>query len=187
MVAPSLDAGDEAAFQKINRPHRDISIEKLIFGLCEFRKEFSGELWLEIFLVEGINTDIEQIKKIKNIIARINPDKIQLNTAVRPTADRAVQRLGIEKLRAIAEELGPKCEIISSDPLAGDMQSQHTETEKTVLSVLKRRPCSVNDVCSGLGLSRNEVLKCITALQQQGLVVCEEKDGTVFFKAKVDL
>ena len=187
VVAPSLDAGDEATFQKINRPHRDISIEKLILGLCAFRKEFAGELWLEVFLVDRINTDIEQIKKIKKIIERIDPDKIQLNTAVRPTAERGVGKLDAPELRAVAEELGPKCQVISSAPVTGNMQSQYEETVKTVLSVLKRRPCSLNDVCSGLGLNRNEALKCITGLQQQGVVVSEEKNGTVFFKAKADL
>ena len=91
------------------------------------------------------------------------------------------------ELRAVAEELGPKCQVISSAPVTGNMQSQYEETVKTVLSVLNRRPCSLNDVCSGLGLNRNEALKCITGLQQQGVVVSEEKNGTVFFKAKADL
>jgi wyosine [tRNA(Phe)-imidazoG37] synthetase (radical SAM superfamily) len=57
VVLPSLDAGDEVAFRKINRQHPDINIEKLITGLCEFRNEFSGRIWLEVFFVEGLNTD----------------------------------------------------------------------------------------------------------------------------------
>ena len=56
VVLPSLDAGDEATFQKINRPHKDISIEKLISGLCQFRREYKGQIWLEVFFIEGINT-----------------------------------------------------------------------------------------------------------------------------------
>ena len=53
VVIPSLDAGDAETFQKVNRPHRDINIENLIFGLSKFRDEFSGQIWLEVFFVES--------------------------------------------------------------------------------------------------------------------------------------
>ncbi|MHC4124943.1 MAG: radical SAM protein [Planctomycetota bacterium] len=70
VVLPSLDAGDEAVFEQINRPDENISFEKLVSGLIEFRKEFGGQIWLEVFLLEGVNTTTEQIKKIKNIIKK---------------------------------------------------------------------------------------------------------------------
>ncbi len=102
VVMPSLDAGDEQTFQKVNRPHRDISIENLISGLCAFRDEFAGRIWLEVFFAEGLNTEAEQIAKIKAAIELIRPDKIQLNTAVRPTAEADIKKLDAEKLQAIA-------------------------------------------------------------------------------------
>ena len=57
------------------------------------------------------------------------------------------------------------------------------DIRNTLLSMLKRRPCSLNDVCSGLGIGRNEALKYITLFQQQGAVGLQQKDGTTFFKA----
>ena len=77
VVLPSLDAGDEQTFQKINRPHSELNVERLISGLCEFRKEYAGQIWLELFFIEGFNTDIEQIAKIKDAVSRIRPDKVQ--------------------------------------------------------------------------------------------------------------
>jgi len=182
VLLPSLDAGDEQIFQKINRPHKYISIEKLINGLCEFRKEFTGQIWLEVFLVEGLNTDIEQIAKIKNAIERIRPDKIQLNTAVRPTADTDIKRLDAEKLQAAATQLGPKCEVVVD--FSPRHYGKYVENKaENVLSMLKRRPCSLNDICSGLSIDHNEALKYISYYQQQGLIDSEQKGGTVFFKA----
>jgi len=182
VVVPSLDAGDEQTFRKINRPHRDISIEKLIAGLCAFRDGFSGQIWLEIFFIEGVNTDSEAIGKIKDAIKRIRPDKIQLNTAVRPTAVVGVKRLDAEKLQVIAEKLGEKCEVVAD--FSPGWRGKHFEGKaEDVLSMLKRRPCSLNDICSGLGIVRNEALKYITHLQQQGVIGSEQKDGTTFFKA----
>ena len=193
VVLPSLDAGDEATFQKINRPHRDISIEKLISGLCQFRQEYNGQIWLEVFFVEGINTADEQIAKIKEAIAKIKPDKVQLNTAVRPTADEGIRKVKAEKLQTIAEKLGDNAEVIADFLFRPYRKSLEKETirqpdeknkAETLFSVLKRRPCSVEDLCSGLGWHRNEVLKYIADLEQKGVIISEEKGGVLFFRTK---
>ena len=181
VVMPSLDAGDEQTFQKVNRPHRDISIENLISGLCAFREEFAGRIWLEVFFVEGLNTEDEQIAKIRDAIELIRPDKIQLNTAVRPTAEAGIKRLDAERLQAIAARLGPKCEVVADFSLSHHGRGLENKAED-VLSILKRRPCSLNDICSGLGIGRNEALKYVTGLQHKGIIHSEKKDGRIFFK-----
>ncbi len=181
VVMPSLDAGDSETFQRINRPNRDINIENHIFGLSSFRNEFSGQIWLEVFLLEGFNTEPEQINKIKNAIERIRPDKIHLNTAVRPTAEPNLKRLNAEQLQSIASQLGPRCEIISDFSKLHQTNSFEKKADD-VLSILKRRPCSINDISSGLGINRNEAIKYIQNLQNRGLICSELKDGILFFR-----
>jgi wyosine [tRNA(Phe)-imidazoG37] synthetase (radical SAM superfamily) len=194
-VLPSLDAGDEQTFRKINRPHGDISIKNVISGLSAFRGEFSGQIWLEVFFVEAINTDAKQIAKIKDAIERIHPDKVQLNTAVRPTADPDIKRLNAEKLQAIATLLGPKSEVVADfstdrkgmglvSKVGGTLGHHFVINHKAqaLLSMLKRRPCSLNDICAGLGINCNEALQYINELQHRGIIHSEEKDGRVFFK-----
>jgi wyosine [tRNA(Phe)-imidazoG37] synthetase (radical SAM superfamily) len=182
VVMPSLDAGDTKTFRKVNRPHRDINIENLIFGLRAFRDEFVGQIWLEVFFVEGLNTKSDQISKIRNAIEQIRPDKVHLNTAVRPTAEPNLKRLDVEKLRAIAAQLGPQCEIIADFPTLHHVNFPEKKVDD-VLSILKRRPCSLNDISSGLGIGHNEAMKYIRDLQQRGLILSEQKDGILFFKA----
>jgi wyosine [tRNA(Phe)-imidazoG37] synthetase (radical SAM superfamily) len=195
VVMPSLDAGDEQTFQRINRPYHVISVEKLISGLCAFRNEFSGQIWLEVFFVEGINTGTEQIARIKEAIKLINPDRVHLNTAVRPTADPNIARLSAEKLQEIANRLGPKCEVVAdfSPARSGILNKSKSEDllephsvinrkAEALLSMLKRRPCSLNDICSSLSISRNEAIKHISDLQHQGIIQSEEKEGIIFFK-----
>lgn len=193
VVLPSLDAGDEQTFRKINRPHSDISIEKLISGLCSFRNEFSGRIWLEVFLVDTINTNPEQIAKIRAIIQRLRPDKVQLNTAVRPTAETNLKKLNVEKLRSISEQLGDNCEIISdfSDIRSGEEQDGssklHLEVEaktETLFSMLKRRPCSLDDICSAMRIVPNEALKYVTILSKRGVIDTEQRTGAIFYKVK---
>jgi wyosine [tRNA(Phe)-imidazoG37] synthetase (radical SAM superfamily) len=195
VVMPSLDAGDEQTFRKINRPHRGISIENAISGLCTFRNTFAGRIWLAVFLVEGINTGAEQIANINDAIERIRPDKVQLNTAVRPTTDPTIIRLSAQKLRDIAARLGPKCEVVAdfstghtgklSDSQAKDILRPHLamgRKTEALLSMLKRRPCSLNDISAGLGITHNEALEYISDLQQRGVIHSEQRDGRVFFK-----
>lgn len=189
VVLPSLDAGGEQTFAKINRPHPDINIEKLISGLCAFRSEYSGRIWLEVFLLDSVNSSPEEIAKIHAAIQRIRPDKVQLNTAVRPTAYENVKKMTADKLDKIAARLGPNCEVIADFSRRQTSERKHelgakqdkTITE-TLFSMLKRRPCSLNDVCSSMNMRRNEAIKYITELEQKGLIQSENIDGTIYFK-----
>jgi len=182
VILPSLDAGDEQTFWKINRPVAGISIEKLIAGLCELREVFAGEIWLEVFLVEGVNTEAEQIDKIKDAIRRIRPDKIQLNTAVRPTAEGFLERVSAEKLRTIASEIGGNSEVIADYSRPSRGKGVETGAEY-VLSMLRRRPCSLADISAGLGVDLGQTRELVKRLQRKGLVRSEGKQKTLFYKA----
>ena len=190
VVLPSLDAGDEDTFLKINRPHPDINIEKLIFGLCSFRKEYSGQIWLEVFLLDSINSSPGQIAKINAAIRQIQPDKVQLNTAVRPTTEENVRKLSIQRLHDIAAQIGPNCEVIADFSRNAAYESKNRlqlvadkTTIETLFSMLKRRPCSLNDICSSLNMHRNEAVKYISELEKQGRIYSEKTGGTIYFKA----
>lgn len=182
VVLPSLDAGDERTFRKINRPCKDISIERLVEGLAAFRSEFSGQIWLEVLLIEDLNTENKQISNMKRLIERICPDKIQLNMAVRPTAEADVRKLDAEKLKSVAARLGDNCEIVAGFSQENDAEQLESRPE-SVLSMLKRRPCTLEDICSSLGVNLNEAMKYISHLQDRGLVHSMEKDSVIFYKA----
>lgn len=111
LIVPSLDAVSQEVFAKINRPHEGIRIDQIIEGLVALRSEFNGRIWLEVMLVEGVNDDLPHIRKLKKIAERINPDKIQLNSPVRTTAEPGVLPVKKNKLLKIKEILGKNCEI----------------------------------------------------------------------------
>jgi wyosine [tRNA(Phe)-imidazoG37] synthetase (radical SAM superfamily) len=180
MVAPSLDAGDEATFEAVNRPNRDITIEKLVSGLEQFRKEYSGQIWLEVFLIAGVNTDAEQINLIKGLIERIRPDRVHLNTAVRPPAEANVRAVPREVLDRIARQIGGVCEVIGEAP-AGLSDRHAVRTEADVVSVLKRRPCTIEDICAGLGITRHEAAKHVGRLLEAGIVHSEQRGEVAYF------
>jgi wyosine [tRNA(Phe)-imidazoG37] synthetase (radical SAM superfamily) len=112
LIIPSFDAGTETTFQRINRPHRDITLEKIQSGLRLLRESYSGPLWLEVFLVEDINTSEKELLAIRACAERIAPDRIQLNTVDRTAAEPFVQAVDDERMKQIAAFFGPRCKVI---------------------------------------------------------------------------
>lgn len=182
VVLPSLDAGSQEIFEKINRPYQGLKFDTILAGLVKFREQFRGQLWLEVFFIEDFNTDNKEISLIKRAIELIQPDKVQVNSAVRPTAESGIKKVCSEKLNIIAEQLGPNCEVVA-DFCSSDKVNPVEKGDNLVLSMLKRRPCSLEDVCSGLGISLDEGREYIHALEHQGFIHREEKDGITFFTA----
>jgi wyosine [tRNA(Phe)-imidazoG37] synthetase (radical SAM superfamily) len=112
LVVPSLDSVIPEVFNKIDRPHPDIKIEGIIEGLVAFRKEFRGKIWLEVMILRCINDELAQIRKLKEAVDRINPDKVQINSSVRATSELGILPADKKRLEKICEILGDKCEII---------------------------------------------------------------------------
>jgi wyosine [tRNA(Phe)-imidazoG37] synthetase (radical SAM superfamily) len=63
-------------------------------------------------LIAGMNDDLKHIEELKKVIKRINPDRIQLNSPVRSTAEKNVFGVEKAKLEKIRKILGDKAEII---------------------------------------------------------------------------
>ncbi|MCX5707083.1 MAG: radical SAM protein [Candidatus Omnitrophica bacterium] len=112
LIVPSLDAVTPKLFTKIDFPHKDLKINDIVNGLIALRREFRGKLWLEVMLVKGVNDDLRHIKKLKEIIERINPDKIQLNSPVRAPLKNNILTVDKSKLNKIKALLGDRAEII---------------------------------------------------------------------------
>jgi len=112
LVLPSLDTASQDIFKKINMAVDSLRIDEIIQGLIDFRKEYKGKIWLEVMLVRGVNDALDQIRKLKEAIDLINPDKIQLNTPVRHTAVFGIKPPVKRRLEQIKEILGERCQII---------------------------------------------------------------------------
>ncbi len=183
LVLPSLDAGSEAVFQKVNRPHPGISFAKMVAGLQEFRREFAKPIWLEVFLLRGLSAWPEEVERIAEIAATIAPDRVQLNTVARPPAEDYAQGLAASTLRSCARRFGARAEIIA-DYNAETLTSSHRASEAEVKALLQRRPCRVEDIARGLGLHRNEVLKHLGHLLRTGEVSSVTRAGQTYYSAQ---
>ncbi|MFH1507100.1 MAG: radical SAM protein [Candidatus Omnitrophota bacterium] len=112
LVIPSLDAANQDVFNKIDRPAAGIKVQDILDGLIAFRKEYTGQIWLEIMLIKGSNDSSAHIKLLQEAIERIKPDRIQLNSPVRVTTETNLACVEQKKLEEIKEIFGDRCEII---------------------------------------------------------------------------
>ena len=188
VVLPDLDAGDEETFRVINRPGEGLTLKQIVQGLAEFRKEFSGQIWLEVFLVAGVNDSEAQVKKIARLAERVRPDKIQLNTAVRPPAFDTVSRVTAKRLEELSAFFTPRAEVVADFSKAVEKESVagaecHRAAEDEVLGMLRRRPCTVTDIAAGLGISEELAAAAIERLAQQGRAQSVMRGSDRYFSA----
>jgi wyosine [tRNA(Phe)-imidazoG37] synthetase (radical SAM superfamily) len=184
VVVPSLDAITPALFEYVNRPHSSLSIEDIVRGLIQFRKQYRGKLWLEILFCRGINDDREEVERLKAVIERLEPDRIQLNTPVRPPAEDFAFPLTFIQLEEIKNALGNKAEIISDFSAAlGD--ELHVVKDTEILNLIKRRPCTAEDISQALGLHITEVVKHLDHLRKTGVIRYRMYEHRGYYEADV--
>lgn len=183
ILVPSLDAGDEKLFQYINRPAPGWTLERLVTGLETFRPDYAGQIWLEVFLLGGVNDMQTEIRKIKTLADRIHPDRIQLNTVTRPAAEEFAFKTPEEQLQRVQAILGPKAEIIASSHKGRCEPAAAQANREQILAMLRRRPCTLEDIAQGLGASPNEVVKYIEELASRGRVTRVRTQGRAYYKA----
>lgn len=181
-VLPSLDAGDEKTFAKMNHPHPDLDFEQFVDGLIHFGAEYTGQIWLEVFFCDGVNTDEASVRNIAEQIRRINPDKVQINTSVRPIVHAEAARVSEQRLNAIAAKLGPSVEVIA-DFSKRPANAKKTAEPQVILETLRRRPCTLDDLCAGLGLSKQQLQPTLDQLQSISKITDEIIDQKKYYKA----
>ncbi len=163
LVIPSLDAVSKTVHETINRPEESLEIDRVIQGLVDFREQFRGQIWIEILYCRGINDSPSEVAKMKEVLERINPNQIQLNTVYRPPAEDFASPLTEERLSEIKEVFGGKASVIT--PYRGNRSiGGKGEVEAHIIDALKRRPLTADDMSEILGLHPQEIIKHLKGL-----------------------
>lgn len=181
LILPSLDAHNQDGFEIMNRPHPEIKFENMVEGLIDFRKEYPGEIWLEVFILDGINETETDAIHFKEWIDKMNPQRIHVNTAIRPSAETYARQVSREDMARFCTILGDRAEVIT--PFK-ETQKQHRNAavEEDLLNMLARRPCTLDDISSGLNVHKNEILKYVEALVENHAIYLVKKGAVVYYQ-----
>jgi len=182
VIMPSLDAASEKIFKKINRPHPWLNLNKIINGLVSLRKKFKGELLLEVFIIPKINENKMELQKIKEAAYLIAPDKIHINTLDRPGTELDIEPIDKASVEKIATYLN-NAEFISNNKRGGKNYFNNDTENKAdkILSAIKRRPCTIEDIIKFTGIEKKEAEKIINNLKTQYKIKTTNLERGVFF------
>jgi wyosine [tRNA(Phe)-imidazoG37] synthetase (radical SAM superfamily) len=162
VVMPSLDAASGPLFRKINRPHPVLNVVSIIRGLQRFRDEYAGKMWLEVMLIRGFNDDAGSLSEIRNAISAIGPDKVYLNTVVRPPSEKYAKPLNRKEMLAVKRILGRNCEVIAG--FHGRKIAETKDVAEAIVEMAKRRPLTITDIANVLGISDTNAQEWVKGL-----------------------
>ena len=185
VVIPSLDAATDKVFRKINRPHRQLDIDTMVNGLVRFRKEYAGQLWLEVFILPGVNDTTVELTALKRAIEKIAPDRIQLNTLDRPGTVNDIRAADRGELEWVLDFWNLKnAEIIAHASERKQLASYREDAESAILETIARRPCTLEDLTQITGLHTNEVNKYLDVMEADKKIEVVKQDRGFFYRIK---
>jgi wyosine [tRNA(Phe)-imidazoG37] synthetase (radical SAM superfamily) len=179
VVKTSLSAWDESSYSWMNRPYAELRFDDMVEGQKEFRARFKGKLWLEVFLVNGMNTRVADVKKIASLATEISPDRIHLNTATRPPAEDFVTALPEERMEHLTRLFQPPGEIIGEYHTGSTVEIR--ANQDMILSMLQRRPCSAWQIAETYGMHLNDVSKYLGKLLRSGQIKAVPRNATLYY------
>ena len=193
IVIPSLDAARQESFERVNQPASMVDLAQVIEGLALFRREFRGELWLEILLVRDMNDSLEDLVALQQAVRKINPTRIQLNTVARPPMDgraRPVTREKMEQAAAmLADGYDGRIDILIDFQAIGKKGEGEEKQARNplvlveeVAAMLQRRPCPLEEIDKALHVQDLDLTReCVQMLVDTGRIEKIAHDDKEFY------
>ncbi|MBE9835668.1 radical SAM protein [Campylobacter concisus] len=177
IVKFSLDSAVQSTFKKIDRNKSGIEVNELIKAMAKFRKEFKGELVLEILVVAGFNDKKEEFMALNEAINEIAPHRVDVGTIDRPPAYNVK---GVDASRL--EELASKIKGVPVTIARAHKIEQKYEFNKSeILAMLERRPQTTANVEENFSEHSKQILN---KLLQDGVVYQTDVAGVKFYKLR---
>jgi wyosine [tRNA(Phe)-imidazoG37] synthetase (radical SAM superfamily) len=156
-VLPSLDAGNQQLYRKINRPHPEINYSRLLDGLIQFRREYKGKLWIEVMLVHGLNDSETALKEIAASINQIKPDEVHVVQPTRPPVESWVKPPDEDALSLAHTILGVNAKVVSQAGGHFNIGNQDLQ-EDSIIGIISRHPMAKTDLIKALDSFPSEVI-----------------------------
>lgn len=181
VLMPTLSAGDEETFQKIHRPAEGLRWAQVLEGMQETRDPYTGLFWLEVFLIKGLNDSEESLMSLRQCIEILHPDRVHVNTAVRPPTDPNAISLTKEELQRACVLLGSKALPIAEFKEKAQVSPMPRAGAEEILAMIERHPCTAQDVEAGLGIPPDRARELLDHLLGQALIEPVTREGRIYY------
>ncbi len=90
-VSVKVDSVIEETWRKIDHPHRDLSLERILEGILMFAQMYEGILVSETMVVKELNDDQENAEATSSYLQKLQPAYCYISIPTRPPAESWVQ------------------------------------------------------------------------------------------------
>jgi wyosine [tRNA(Phe)-imidazoG37] synthetase (radical SAM superfamily) len=84
-VSVKVDAADAGTWRRVNRPHPDLEITRVLRAIQRFAEEYDGTMASETMLVDGVNDQPESVEAVARFLSSVRPEIAYLAIPTRPT------------------------------------------------------------------------------------------------------
>ncbi len=142
LVSLKIDAVSENMWRRIDRPHRSLSLEKILNGIVEFSEEYEGTIITETMFSDGVDYS-DEIDRIAGFLAGIKIKRAYISIPTRPPAEDWVRQSSEDVLNhafwSFSERLGTeKVELLIG--YEGNAFSSTGDLEADLLSITSVHP-----------------------------------------------
>ena len=186
-VVPSLDASNEEEFRRINRPAPELDYRRIVADLIDYTHRSSADIYLELFILPGVNDSDESIARFAEIISKMRLSAVQLNTLDRPGTESWVTPSPPENTRRFIRALEPLVPVEAVGPFRYRSRRRehspefHSDAERAVLDLVERRPATTADLTIALGRPQEEIQILLDNLFQHGFLEMEKRERGIFY------
>jgi wyosine [tRNA(Phe)-imidazoG37] synthetase (radical SAM superfamily) len=175
IVKLSLDCISPKIFKKLDREDSSVDSQKILEGICEFRKIFNKELVLETLFVKDINDSDEEINLLVNAYKKTGANRIDIGTIDRPPA-YDVKPVSFETLEAIANRCD---ELPVTIAFRNKPNANNSFNEEEILNLIKMRPLTLEDIQNTFDEKSQELFKKLLSEEKISKVIIA---GVEFYK-----
>ncbi len=182
-VSVKIDTASPETWRRINRPHGLLELKRILKGVVEFAREYTGTLTTETMLVRGVNDSVAEIERVAQVLLEIDPEKTYVSVPVRPPAEPWVEPPSVETIRRDVEVLRETLGSARVGLLAELEEARHGYQGSAVeglLDILAVHPLRLDyaeNILREAGLDPHAVL---TELVDKKLVAIVEFRGSKF-------
>jgi wyosine [tRNA(Phe)-imidazoG37] synthetase (radical SAM superfamily) len=184
-VMPTVDAGSQELYRRINRPHSEFSLRRHLDGIAEFRSEYTGNLWVEVMLLEGMNSTCRALEELAAAMEPVAPNAIHLSVPERPPSEAWVRPAREESLTRAQSILGGVAEVLH--PVLGEFTFRPgPELPDSIVEVVTRHPmeeAALLRTIAELGPDGSRAKELLSELLASGRVQEVERRGRRFVTA----
>lgn len=183
IILPSVDAMFDDTFRKINRPADGLHCQDILDGVLDFMKKFKGTVWMEYFVLPGVNDSAEELAAFKAFFTEVSPTRVQLNSMDRPGTCDWVEAASLTRLTEIEAYFHPlPVEIISRSAKEMVLPKPSPTDLDHMVQTIARRPLTIEDVAVLHGISINEASAIIEGLVEQKRIEKSSLNNQTYLK-----